>query len=73
MFILYFIVIMLMIYRIDDTQPGNTALHRAVNNGHYDCAQLFIQSGADIDIKDNVSTLYVHTVYHRDHTHDISY
>ena len=62
-----------MIYLIDDTQYGDTALHWAVRFGHYDCAQLLIQSGADVDIKDNVITLYVHTVYHHDHTHDISY
>ena len=68
MFILYIIMIILMIYLIDDTQGGRTALHFAVINGCYDCAQLLIQSGADVDIKDNVSTLYVH-----DHTHDISY
>ena len=62
-----------MIYPIDDTQDGWTALHYAVNGGHYDCAQLLIQSEADVNIKNNVSTLYVHTVYHHDHTHDISY
>ena len=66
-------MIILMIYRIDDTQLGRTALHNAVSNGHYDCTQLLIQSGADIDIKDSVSTLYVYTVYHHDHTHNISY
>ena len=66
-------MIILMIYLIDDTQNGRTALHHAVSSGHYDCAQLLIQSGADVDIQNNVSTLYVHTVYHHDHTHDISY
>ena len=67
-------MIILMIYLIDDTQyTGNTALHLAVMKGHHDCAQLLIQAGADVDIMDNiVSTLYVHTVYHHDHTHDIS-
>ena len=66
-------MIILMIYLIDDTQNGDTALHWAVRNGLYDCAQLLIQSGAVVDIKNNVSTLYVHTVYHYDHTHDILY
>ena len=66
-------MIILRIYLIDDTQYGYTALHRAVINGHYDCAQLLIQAGADVDIKNTVSKLYVHTVYHHDHTHDISY
>jgi len=61
-----------MIYLIDDTQDGWTALHYAVSSGHYDCAQLLKQAGAVVDIKNTVSTLYVHTVYH-DHTHDISY
>ena len=61
-----------MIYLIDDIQWGDTALHCAVRKGHYDCAQLLIQSGAVVDIQNNVSTLYVHTVYHHDHTHHIS-
>ena len=66
-------MITIMIYLIDDTQDGWTALHWAVIMSHYDCAQLLIQAGADVDIQSNVSTLYVHTVYHHDHTHDISY
>ena len=66
-------MIKLMIYFIDDTQDGWTALHWAVNNGHYDCAKLLMQSGALVDIQSNVSTLYIHTVYHHNHTHDISY
>ena len=73
MFILYIIMIILIIYLFDDTQYGYTALHWAVSNGYRDCAQLLIQSGAVVDIQDIVSTLYVHTVYHHDHTHDISY
>ena len=66
-------MIILIIYLIDDTQYGDTALPWAVRNGRYDCAQLLIQAGVDVDIKNNVSTLYVHTVYHHDNTHDISY
>ena len=66
-------MIILMIYLIDDTQHGWTALQVAVRDGHYDCAQLLIQAGADVDIQTNVSTLYVHTVLYHDHTHDISY
>ena len=66
-------MIILMIYLIDDTQWGNTVLHHAVSNGLYDCAQLLIQAGAVVDIQNNVSTLYDHTVYHNDHIHDISY
>ena len=66
-------MIILMIYLIDDTQWGRTALHWSVMNGHYDCTQLLIQAGAVVDIQNNVSTLYVHTVYHHNHTHDISY
>ena len=63
-----------MIYLIGDTQDGCTALHYAVSSGHYDCVQLLIQSGADVDIKIYyVSLLYVYTVYHHEHTHDISY
>ena len=62
-------MIILMIYLIDDTQNAWTALHWAVSKGHCDCDQLLIQSGAVVDFMDNVSTLYVHTVYH----HDISY
>ena len=55
MFILYSIMIILMIYLIGDTQDGRTALHSAVSRDYYDCAQLLIQSGADVDIKSNVS------------------
>jgi ankyrin repeat protein len=55
-------MIILMIYLIDDTQDGWTALHWEVIDGHCDCAQLLIQSGADVDIKNTVSTLYVHSV-----------
>ena len=69
-------MIILMIYLIDGTQDGRTALHYAVMNGRYsryDCAQLLIQAGAVVDIQNNVSTLYDHTVYHHDHTYDISY
>ena len=73
MFILDIIIIMLMIYLIDDTQYGGTALHKAVINGLCDCAQLLIQSGAVVDIQNNVSTLYDHTVYHHDHAHYIFY
>ena len=73
LFILYIIMIILMIYLINDTQSGRTALNYAVSKGHYDCAQLFIQAGGDVDIQDIVSTLYFHTIYHHDHTHDISY
>lgn len=58
----------LMIHLIDDTQVGFTALHIAVSNGHYDCAQLLIHVGCDVNSQDNVSTPYVHTVHHYDHT-----
>ena len=66
MYILYIIMIIIMIYLIDDIQDGWTALHEAVWHGQCDSAQLLIQAGADIDIQTNVSTLYVHTVYHHD-------
>jgi len=70
MFILY---IMIVINLIEDLQGGSTALHWAVSLGYYDCAQLLTQAGADVDIMSIVSTLYVHTLYHHNHTHDISY
>ena len=57
-------MIILMIYLIDDTQLGCTALYKAVTNGHYDCVKLLIQAGADVDIKDNVSKLLVKIIYH---------
>ena len=66
-------MIILMIYLIDDTQDGFTALHWAVSKGHHDCVQLLIQAGAVVDIQSNVSTLYVHSVYHHDLAYDISY
>ena len=62
-----------MIYLIDDTQRGLTALHQAVDNGLSDCSQLLVQAGAVIDIQDSVTALDVHTVYCHVNTHDISY
>ena len=47
-------MIILMIYYIDDTQSGDTALHYAVSEGHYDLAQLLIVSAADTTIRNNV-------------------
>ena len=66
-------MIIFMIYLIGDTKDGDTALLSAVRFGYRDCAQLLIQAGVVVDIQNNVSTLYVHTVYHHDYTHDISY
>jgi len=66
-------MIILMIYLIDDTQGGYTVLHWTVSNGHYDCAELLIQSGADVYIQDIVSTHDFRTVYHHDHSHDVYY
>ena len=66
-------MVVLIIYLIDDTKNGWTALHLAFINDHFDCAQLLIQTGADVDIKDYVSTQYINTVCHHDHFHDISY
>ena len=43
-----------MIYLIDVTQYGDTALHYAVRFGRYDCAQLLIVSAADTTIRNNV-------------------
>ena len=54
MFILYIIMIILMIYLIDDTQDGRTALHWVVWKGHYDCAQLLIVSATETTIRNNV-------------------
>jgi len=62
-----------MIYPIDETQGGWTALHYAVSSCNYDCTHFLIQAGAVVDIQDIVSTLDVHTLYHHDHTPDISY
>ena len=47
-------MIIFMIYLIDDTQDGDTALHYAVSNGQCDCAQLLIVSAADTTIRNNV-------------------
>ena len=61
-------MIIFVIYYIDNTQNGNTALYYAVSKGQCDCAQLLIQAGAVVNMKDSVSTLNVHTFYHHDHT-----
>lgn len=47
----------IIIYPIDYTQIGGTALHCAVSNGHFVCAQLLIQAGAIVDKQDVVSTV----------------
>ena len=47
-------MIILMIYLIDDTQYGDTALHWAVSNGRYDYAQLLIVSATDTTIRNDV-------------------
>jgi ankyrin repeat protein len=73
MIILYILMIILMIHPIVDTQGGRSALHWAVIKGYCDCVQLLIHGGADVNIKNNVNTLYVHIVHHRDHTHDTTY
>ena len=36
------------------TQSGRTALIRAANGGHTDCARLLLESGANVDAKSNV-------------------
>ena len=54
MFILYIIMIILMIYPIDDTQYGWTALHHVVYYGQCDFPELLIVSAADTAIRNNV-------------------
>ena len=61
-----------MIHPIDGAQDEYTALYNSAKNGHYGCVQLIIQSRANVNKGDRVITLNVHTVYHHDHTHDIS-
>jgi ankyrin repeat protein len=41
-------------------QDGSTTLHKASKNGHQSICQLLLTRGADIDTKDNVSTLDDH-------------
>jgi ankyrin repeat protein len=36
------------------TQSGRTALIRAANGGHTDCARLLLEGGANVDAKSNV-------------------
>ena len=38
------------------SQDGQTALHHASSNGHTDVVKLLVDSGAQLDHKDNVST-----------------
>ena len=37
------------------SQYGDTALHNASENGHMEIAQLLVDMGADINMKNNVS------------------
>lgn len=39
-------------------QRGNTGLHLAVRNENIDVVVLLIENGADVNIKNNVMTLY---------------
>ena len=48
---------------IIDMQYGSTALIWASMNGHLKVCQLLLTEGADIDAKDNVSTVDVHREY----------
>ena len=66
-------MLILMIYLIDGTQGGYTALHYAVDNCHLDCSQLLVQAGAVIDMQSSVSTHDVYTVYDHVNSHDIPY
>ena len=38
------------------SQDGQTALHHASSSGHTDVVELLVDSGAQIDNEDNVST-----------------
>ena len=62
-----------IIYHIGNTQNGRTALHDAISKGHTDIAKLLIQSGANIDLQDKVSTYstFKYHVYRRVDTHII--
>ena len=48
---------------IIDMQGGDTALIWASRQGHQSICQLLLTRGADIEAKDNVSTLDDHTEY----------
>ena len=39
---------------MNNSQSGWTALIRAAENGHADCARLLLDAGADAKVKDNV-------------------
>jgi len=65
-------MLIFMIYLIDKTQDGLTALHHAVRYGRLDCTQLLVQAAEVIDVQDNVRSFDIHTVYRYINTHDIS-
>ena len=46
-------------YHIGILQDGETALHCASSNGHLDIAQLLVQAGANIDLKNKVIILII--------------
>ena len=50
-------MIILMIYPVKVIQNGYNALYYAVSDGNYDCAKLFIQAGADINVQSHVRAL----------------
>ena len=44
--------------RLSPMQDGVTPLFQAANNGHTDCLRLFLENGADMEVKNNVRTVW---------------
>jgi ankyrin repeat protein len=41
------------------SQNESTALIEAAERGHFGCVRLLVESGADMDVKDNVRAIYM--------------
>ncbi len=62
MFLLFAVLYVIPHFYLHHIKGGSTALIHASSNGHLPVVQWLVQSGADIEAKDDVSIFDVYTV-----------